>query len=155
MLSDRSPFRGRTRDGEFNAYVDILLADTGLRLGVCDWGYCLYRKESAACKGNENGPNPVLRTQSTCAACANFVVSGKHRPVWTARLARNEALLLRADLNQESRALAESRIAECRQILTMLDGGADDGRDRGTLLPAAPACADEGALARGPFQTFR
>ena len=129
MLSERSPFRGRTRDGEFNAYVDILLADTGMRLGVCDWGYCLYRKESAACKGNENGPNPVLRTQSTCAACANFVVSGKHRPVWTARLARNEALLLRADLNQESRALAKSRIAECRQILTMLDGGADDGRD--------------------------
>ncbi|MDX8535943.1 integrase [Mesorhizobium sp. VK25A] len=129
-LSERSPFRGRTRDGEFDAYVDALLADTGMRLGVCDWGYCLYRQETAACKGNEHGPNPVLRTQSTCAACSNFVVSEKHRPVWAARLARNETLLLRTGLNHESRALVESRIAECRQILTTLNSGAGrNGRD--------------------------
>lgn len=129
-LSERSRFRGRTRGGEFDAYIDALLADTSMRLGVCDWGYCLYRKETAACKGNEHGPNPVLRTQSTCAACSNFVVSEKHRPLWAARLTRNEALLLRAGLYQESRALAEMRIAECRQILTMLDEGVETVNDR-------------------------
>ena len=129
-LSERSPFRGRTRDGEFVPYVDALLADTGMHLGVCDWGYCLYRKETAACKGNERGPNPVLRTHSTCATCANFVVSEKHRPVWAARLARNEALRARAGLDQESYTLAEKRIAECRQILTMLDEGSVTDNDR-------------------------
>jgi len=128
-LSERSPFRGRTRGGEFDAYVDGLLADSGMRLGVCDWGFCLYRKSTAACKGNEHGPNPVLRTQSTCAACSNFVVSEKHRSVWAARLARNETLLLRDGLDQESRALAQARIVECRRILTMLDEGAQAAND--------------------------
>lgn len=129
-LSERSPFRGRTRDGEFDAYVDTILADTGMRLGVCDWGYCLYRQETAACRGNERGPNPALRTQSTCAACANFVVSEKHRPVWSGRLARNEGLLKRADLDPESRALANTRITECRHILVMLDGDPEDNDDQ-------------------------
>lgn len=128
-LSERSPFRGRTRGGEFASYVDGLLADSGMRLGVCDWGYCLYRKETAACKGNEYGPNPVLRTQSTCAACSNFVVSEKHRPVWAARLARNEALLQRDGLDQASSALAQTRIAECRQILTMLNEKTETAND--------------------------
>lgn len=128
-LSERSPFRGRTRGGEFDAYVDGLLADSGVRLGVCDWGYCLYRKQTAACKGDEHGPNPVLRTQSTCAACANFVVSEKHRSVWAARLARNETLLLRDGLDQGSRRLAEARITECRRILTMLDEGDEAAND--------------------------
>lgn len=128
-LSERSPFRGRTRGGEFDAYVDGLLADSGVRLGVCDWGYCLYRKQTAACKGDEHGPNPVLRTQSTCAACANFVVSEKHRSVWAARLARNETLLLRDGLDQGSRRLAEARITECRRILTMLDEGDEATND--------------------------
>src|SRR3546814_19696695 len=79
-------------------------------LGVCDWGYCLYRRETSACLGGEREPNPVLRTQSTCSTCANFAVTGKHKPVWEARLERNSALLQRDDLDSESRALAEARI---------------------------------------------
>jgi hypothetical protein len=64
-IAGRSQFRGRTRDGEVQAYVDFLMAETDLRLGTCDWGYCVYREESSACHGNEKGPNPVLRTESS------------------------------------------------------------------------------------------
>src|SRR4051794_10725476 len=41
-LAARSPFRGRTRGGDLDAYIAQLLAETDMRLGVCDWGYCLY-----------------------------------------------------------------------------------------------------------------
>ena len=40
-----------TRDGDFQVYVGSLMAETDLRLGVCDWGYCVNRVETAACFG--------------------------------------------------------------------------------------------------------
>lgn len=123
MLSERSPFRGRTRPGDVDAYIAGILAETDMRLGVCDWGYCLYRRETSACHGGEREPNPVLRTQSTCSTCANFAVTDRHRPVWEARLERNTALIRRDDLDTESRALAEARILESRRILDQLDEG--------------------------------
>ncbi len=123
MLSERSPFRGRTRSGDVDAYIAEILAETDMRLGVCDWGYCLYRRETSACLGGEREPNPVLRTQSTCSTCANFAVTDRHRPVWEARLERNTALIQRDDLDGESRALAEARIKESRRILDQLDEG--------------------------------
>ena len=43
---------------DVQAYVDFLMEETDLRLGVCDWGYCVYRVETAACFGNEKGPTP-------------------------------------------------------------------------------------------------
>ena len=58
MIAARSRFRGRTRDGDVQAYVTFLMEETDLRLGVCDWGYCVYRVETAACFGDERGPNP-------------------------------------------------------------------------------------------------
>lgn len=70
MIAARSQFRGRTRDGDVQAYVGFLMEETDLRLGVCDWGYCVYRVETAACFGDERGPNPVLRTESTCVSPA-------------------------------------------------------------------------------------
>lgn len=82
VIGARSRFRGRTRDGDVKEYVDFILRETDMCLGVCDWGYCVYRRESAACLGGDSGPNPVLRTQSTCAGCANFAVTEKHRAVW-------------------------------------------------------------------------
>src|SRR5208282_2419596 len=69
MIAARSQFRGRTRDGDVQAYVDFLMKETDLRLGVCDWGYCVYRVETSACFGDDKGPNPVLRTESTCISC--------------------------------------------------------------------------------------
>lgn len=122
-IAQRSRFRGRTRDGDVQAYVDFLMAETDLRLGVCDWGYCVYRPETSACFGGEAGPNPALRTEATCSTCANFAVTPRHRPVWEARRARNRALLEQRTLDSGSRALAEARIAECDRILIQLDEG--------------------------------
>lgn len=125
MIAARSQFRGRTRDGDVQAYIGFLMAETDLRLGVCDWGYCVYRVETAACFGDERGPNPVLRTESTCLSCANFAVTARHRSVWQARRDRNAGLLDHPGLNPVSRRLAEVRIAECDRIL----GDLDDGKD--------------------------
>ncbi|WP_337271082.1 integrase [Oryzifoliimicrobium ureilyticus] len=130
LMSSRSRFRGRTRDGELAAYVDFLIEDSGMRLGVCDWGYCVYRAETAACMGDERGPNPLWRTESTCASCANFAVTDRHRPVWQARLERNLALIGDQRLDEASRALARTRIAECERILSDLPAA---GRPHGEV----------------------
>jgi hypothetical protein len=125
MIAARSQFRGRTRDGDVQAYVRFLMEETDLRLGVCDWGYCVYRIETAACFGDEKGPNPALRTESTCLSCANFAVTAKHRPIWQARRDRNVSLLNQPSLDQVSRKLAETRITECDRILTELNSEKD------------------------------
>lgn len=121
MIAARSRFRGRTRDGDVAEYADFILRETDMRLGRCDWGYCVYRRDTAACRGDDCGPNPVLRTQSTCATCANFAVTEKHRPVWAARRQRNVDLLAHPALDPESSALAAARIEECDRILAELD----------------------------------
>lgn len=126
MIAARSQFRGRTRDGDVQTYVRFLMEETDLRLGVCDWGYCVYRVETAACLGDERGPNPVLRTESTCLTCANFAVTVRHRLVWQARRDRNAGLLGQPELDPVSRRLAETRIAECDRILDELDHEKDD-----------------------------
>ncbi|WP_299109921.1 integrase [uncultured Bradyrhizobium sp.] len=126
-LAARSPFRGRTHDGDLDTYISSLVAETDIRLGVCDWGYCLYRRETSACIGSNKEPNPVLRTQGTCVTCANFAVSEHHKPVWEARLQRNLALLERADLDPESRNLAMTRVEESRRVIRELDPQVDDG----------------------------
>jgi hypothetical protein len=36
-IAARSCFRGRTRDGDVNEYVDFILGETDMRLGVYDW----------------------------------------------------------------------------------------------------------------------
>lgn len=128
MIASRSPFRGRTRDGNIGEYVDFILKDSGMVLGVCDWGYCLYRREHSTCQGDDHGPNPVLRTQSACARCANFAVSERHRAVWDDRRLRNAQLLEHPALDDESRNLAQERIIECDRILQGLNGERDNAR---------------------------
>jgi hypothetical protein len=125
MIASRSPFRGRTQDGDIGEYIDFILKDSGMVLGVCDWGYCLYRREHSSCQGDDHGPNAVLRTQSVCARCANFAVSERHRAVWENRKARNAQLLGHPALDDESRKLAQERITECDRILRGLDGESD------------------------------
>jgi hypothetical protein len=78
------------------------------------------RNESAVCHGDENGPNPTWRTESTCISCANFAVTQRHRPVWEARRNRNLSLIANTKLDPVSLALARTRIAECDRILAEL-----------------------------------
>lgn len=129
MIAARTGFRGRTRDGSVQAYVEFLMTETDLRLGVCDWGYCVYRSENSACLGGERGPNPTLRTQSVCASCVNFAVTQKHRPVWEERRAHNVSLVQSHTLDPESVTLTQARIGECDRILAQLDGS--EGDDHG------------------------
>lgn len=119
----RSLTGGRTRDDDVQAYVSLLMEETDLRLGVCDWGYCVYRVETAACFGDERGPNPTLRTEGTCLPCANFAVTARHRTLWQARRDRNARLIEQPSLDPVSRKPAETRIAECDRILGDLDHG--------------------------------
>ena len=123
LIAARSPFRGRTRDGDVKQYVEFVLTESDMRLGACDWGYCVYRRESSACLGDDRGPNPALRTESTCITCGNFAVTDKHRPVWEARHRRNLDLLLHPMLDAESRVLAQTRVTECERVLAGLDAG--------------------------------
>jgi len=136
LLSSRSRFRGRTRDGELAAHVDFLIEDSGMRLGVCDWGYCVYRAETAACMGDERGPNPLWRTESTCVSCANFAVTERHRPVWQARLDRNLALIADQRLDEASLVLAKTRIAECERILSDLSATEESHGQAASRKPA-------------------
>ena len=122
-ISQNNRFRGRTTKADVNEYVDWILSETQMRLGVCDWGYCLYRRESSACQGDDNGPNETLRTESVCNGCPNFVVSTRHAPFWERRLQRNEKILERDDLDPVSRALAKTRANESRRILMELSDG--------------------------------
>jgi len=130
MLSSRSRFRGRTMDGDLAAYIDFLIEESDMRLGVCDWGYCVYRTETAACMGDERGPNPTWRTESTCLNCANFAVTERHRPVWEARRSRNLALVADPRLDPVSRSLAQTRIDESERILAELSGTGDPHADQ-------------------------
>lgn len=117
MITKCSPFRGKVVDEELRRYIRFLMADTNFKLGICSWGYCLYRPETSACSGGAHGPNPRYRTESTCVSCANFAVTSKHVPYWENRLARNIALRDQPDLDPVSKGIAAKRIAECEQIL--------------------------------------
>jgi integrase len=129
QIAARSPFRGRTRDGDVQQYVEFILTESDMRLGACDWGYCVYRRESSACLGDDRDPNPALRTENTCITCANFAVTDRHRPVWETRWRRNLDLLAHPMLDEESRTLAQTRIAECERVLAALDAGPAGDRD--------------------------
>src|SRR3546814_20290445 len=61
MLSERSPFRGRTPSGDVAGYIHDILADTDMRLGVCAWGDCLYRRQPQPCLGAWPRAKPGLR----------------------------------------------------------------------------------------------
>jgi integrase len=124
LIAARSRFRGRTRGGDIREYIEFVLSESAMRLGICDWGYCVYRRETSACLGDDAGPNPALRTESTCVSCANFAVTERHRSVWEARRQRNREILADRRLDAASRALAEARVAECDRVLSdLIDAG--------------------------------
>ena len=119
-ILEQSPFRGRTVDQEVLKYVRFVLEDTNLVIGICDWGICLYRRETSKCHGDNHGPNPVYRSESTCVGCLNFAALPEHRSVWEARRERNSELLRHPGLDAGSRSVAQARIAECDRILAEL-----------------------------------
>ena len=98
-----------------------MLVDAGLTLGVCDWGFCVYRQQHSACLGSATAPNPVRREPSTCARCQNFTVTQKHRGYWLEQVRRCEDLLNEPALPTQTLKIARMRLTEALGILRSFD----------------------------------
>ena len=116
ILARRPQFHGVRMKSELKSYARALV-EGGLTLGVCDYGYCVYRQPYSACRGTHTGPNPVYREPSTCARCLNFAVSTPHRPYWTEQLQRCEALLSEPALPTQTLKIVRERLEEARSVL--------------------------------------
>jgi integrase len=116
IAAKRPRFKGSRAKEDIATYA-ALLVEAGLVLGVCDWGYCVYRQRSSACGGGAGGPNPVRRTPSVCATCNNFAVGPRHAAYWTFQRARHLKLAQEPLLPWQTRALAQERVSEAERIL--------------------------------------
>jgi integrase len=120
IMARRPHFRGRRMKQDLRSFARLLV-QAGLTLGVCDWGYCIYRQEHSACFGGPSGPNPIFREPATCGRCRNFVVTRKHRPYWEGQVERHRALLDEPDLPRQTLKLARERLTRATKILSFLD----------------------------------
>jgi integrase len=120
ILAKRPRFRGARMKQDLKRYARMLV-DSGLTLGVCDWGFCVYRQEHSACLGSTTGPNPLRREPSTCASCRNFVVSTQHRVYWLEQARRNEALLNEPALPTQTLKIARERLKEALTMVRSID----------------------------------
>ncbi|MGH8290537.1 MAG: hypothetical protein ACREV7_16220 [Steroidobacteraceae bacterium] len=120
IIAKRPHFRGARMKQGIASYARMLV-EAGLILGVCDWGFCVYREDHSACLGNTSGPNPLRREPSTCARCKNFVVSKEHRPYWVDQAQRHEMLLNEPALPTQTLKIARVRLEEARQMIRSID----------------------------------
>ena len=120
ILAKRPQFRGVRMKKDLKSYARMLV-EAGLTLGVCDWGYCVFRVEYSACRGNAAGPNPVNREPSTCVRCKNFVVTCHHRPYWSDQVERHQVLLNEPALPTQTLKIARERLEEARSVLRSID----------------------------------
>ena len=128
IIARRPRFRGARLKQDIQSYARMLV-DAGLVLGVCDWGFCVYREEHSACLGNAAGPNPERREPSTCARCKNFSVSIQHRPYWVEQVGRNEALLNEPALPIQTLRIVRERLNEARSLIRTIDAEAKRSDD--------------------------
>ena len=122
IVANRPRFRGKRFKEDLASYARLLV-DAGLVLGVCDWGFCVYREEYSACLGNAAGPNPARREPSTCARCQNFVVSEQHRPYWADQVHRCQGLLDEPALPLQTLRIVRDRLDEARSLVRAIDSG--------------------------------
>jgi hypothetical protein len=120
IVAQRPRFRGARMKVDLKRYARMLV-DADLTLGVCDWGFCVYRQQYSACLGSTTGPNPVRREPSTCARCRNFTVSAKHRGYWLEQARRNEALLNEPALPTQTLKIARERLTEALAVVRSID----------------------------------
>lgn len=132
VLSRRPRFRGTHVKREIRAYARML-ADSGLTLAVCEWGYCVYREEFSACHGSTTAPDSIRREPSTCARCKNFSVSEGHRPYWVDQRDRYERLLNDPGLPTQTLKIARARLEEARSLIRSLDSTVKEARHARTI----------------------
>jgi len=126
ILAKRPQFRGIRMKADLKTYARMLV-EAGLILGVCDYGFCVYRQEYSACRGNAAGPNPVNREPSTCARCKNFAVTIQHRPYWSEQVHRCERLLGEPALPTQTLKIVRERLEEARAMLRVIGASAKEG----------------------------
>jgi integrase len=127
VMARRPRFRGRSMKQDVRSYARLLV-ETGLTLGVCDWGFCVYRREYSACRGDAFGPNPERREPSTCARCKNFAVTPEHRPYWAEQASRHEVFLRDPALPRQTLMIARQRLTEARDMIRSIDTRARSSR---------------------------
>ena len=120
VLAKRPRFRGQRVKQDLKRYARTL-ANAGLTLGVCDWGFCVYRQDHSACLGSTTAPNPVRREPSTCASCRNFAVGPQHLAYWQTQVSRHEALLNNPALPRQTLQIARERLREALAIVRACD----------------------------------
>jgi integrase len=126
ILAKRPQFRGVRMKSELKSYARTIV-EGGLVLGICDYGYCVYRQPYSACRGTPAGPNPVYREPSTCARCLNFAVSTPHRSYWLEQSRRCQAFLEEPALPTQTLKIARERLEEARAVLRSIDAaGSND-----------------------------
>lgn len=130
IVAKRPRFRGSRMKQDLKGYARLLV-DAGLVLGVCDWGFCVYREEHSACLGNAAGPNAARREPSTCARCKNFVVSEPHRPYWTEQARRSEQMLDEPALPLQTLRIVRQRLNEARSLIRVIDAAGSKGNEHG------------------------
>jgi integrase len=116
IMAKRPRFRGLKMKQDLRSFAQLLV-QAGLTLGVCDWGFCVYRQEHSACLGSATEPNPIYREPSTCVRCRNYVVTEKHRPYWQEQVERHQALLNEPDLPRQTLKIARDRLTEATKVL--------------------------------------
>ena len=124
VLAKRPRFRGQRAKQDLQRYARTLV-NAGLTLGVCDWGFCVYRQEHSACLGSTTAPNPVRREPSTCASCRNFVVGPQHLAYWQAQVSRHEALLNDPALPRQPLQIARERLREALALVRSCNPSVD------------------------------
>jgi integrase len=110
-------FRGKS---VLKSVVRMLMKE-GVTLAPCDWGYCVYIKDLSACRGDESGPNPVLREPNTCSTCNNFAVTSKHKYWWEDRVKREESFLKQPNLSAQTITVVNNRLDRSKEILKALN----------------------------------
>jgi integrase len=119
IMAKRPRFRGVTMKQDLRSFAQLLV-QAGLTLGVCDWGFCVYRQEHSACLGSATEPNPVYREPSTCVRCRNYVITEQHRVYWQEQVERHQALLHEPDLPRQTLKIARDRLTEATKVLRSL-----------------------------------
>lgn len=145
-IPGRSRFRGRTVDGEIREAAKEMIAGTDLLLAPCEYGVCLHRPETSACRGDHTGPNPVFRAPSLCFGCHNFIVTPKHLPWWVERHARHAEIAEDPSYDPASRDLARTRVAQCAKIIAELrpaNPSPETGRDNENQDQPVPSALEQ------------
>jgi integrase len=126
IVARNAIYRGRAGAEVRRDYVAFVLAETDLQIHACDYGWCVFQGETAAC-GGETAPNEVHRSPSACVACPNFAATDKHAGYWRDRRERNLALWPGA--STLARATLSKAVEECDRVLAHLSKGQDEPQE--------------------------